>query len=290
MVGEASFGAPLQALGSGVSGELVLAQDDANAAGPSTTDACTPITNAAEVANKIALVDRGTCGFVVKVKNAQNAGAIAVVVADNAAGSPPAGLGGADPTITISSVRVTLADGNTLKAALPGVRVSLGLDLSVLAGTDREEGLMLVAAFNPVVAGSSISHFDAVARRNQLMEPAINNDLTSSVRPPEDLTLPQMTDVGWFSDADGVPDGVDACIGSDVRPTVIVGGANTGVPNAVLATGCTIGDLVAQCLAGASNHGGFASCVAHLTNALRDGGVISGAQKGAIQRAAARAR
>ena len=34
---------------------------------------------------KIALVDRGTCPFVVKVKNAQNAGAIGVVVADNVA-------------------------------------------------------------------------------------------------------------------------------------------------------------------------------------------------------------
>ena len=51
-----------------------------------------------------------------KVKNAQDAGAIGVIVADNVAGSPPAGLGGADPTITIPSVRVTLADGNTLKA------------------------------------------------------------------------------------------------------------------------------------------------------------------------------
>ncbi len=36
-----------------------------------------------------------------KVKNAQVAGAIAVLVADNVAGGPPAGLGGVDPTITI---------------------------------------------------------------------------------------------------------------------------------------------------------------------------------------------
>ena len=50
---------------------------------------------------KIALIDRGTCGFTIKVKNAQDAGAIAVIVADNIAGSPPAPMGGADATITI---------------------------------------------------------------------------------------------------------------------------------------------------------------------------------------------
>ena len=51
------------------------ALDAADTAGPTTTDACSAISNAAEVAGKIALIDRGTCGFVVKVKNAQNAGA-----------------------------------------------------------------------------------------------------------------------------------------------------------------------------------------------------------------------
>ena len=46
------------------------------------------------VNGKIAFVDRGTCTFVTKVKNAQAAGAIAVLVADTAAGCPPAGMGG----------------------------------------------------------------------------------------------------------------------------------------------------------------------------------------------------
>jgi hypothetical protein len=39
--------------------------------------------SAAAVAGKIALVDRGLCGFIVKLKNAQDAGAAAVLVADN---------------------------------------------------------------------------------------------------------------------------------------------------------------------------------------------------------------
>jgi uncharacterized repeat protein (TIGR01451 family) len=109
----------------GITGNVVIATDAANPSGPSTTDGCTALTNAAAVAGNIALIDRGTCGFIVKVKNAQNAGAIAVIIADNAPGNPPAGLGGTDPTITIPSVRVTLADGNTLKANIATLNASL---------------------------------------------------------------------------------------------------------------------------------------------------------------------
>lgn len=66
----------------------------------------------------IALVDRGFCNFTVKVANAQSRGASAVIVADNAPGIPTT-MGGADPSIIVPSVRVSLADGNTIKAGLP---------------------------------------------------------------------------------------------------------------------------------------------------------------------------
>ena len=290
MFGVAAFGSPITA--NGVSGVLVQALDAVEPATPTTlagtaTDGCSPFANAAAVAGKIALVDRGLCGFVVKVKNAQDAGAIAVIAADNVAGGPPGGLGGADPTITIPSGRVTLADGNALKAALPNVSVRLGLDLSVRAGTDRVRKLMMVAALDPVAPGSSISHFEAVASRNQLMEPSINGDLTHSVDPPEDLTAPLMTDIGWFSDADGVPDGRDLCIGSDQRPTVVIGTCNSQVPNTLLLHGCKITDGLDVCANEARNHGQYVACVALATNILKAAKVITGQQKGAIQSCAA---
>jgi hypothetical protein len=282
MLGTASFGAPLT--GAGVTGDVVLV-DDGVAPG---SDGCTPFGG---VSGQIALIDRGLCAFSIKVKNAQDAGAIGVIVADNLPGAPPAGLGGVDPTIFIPSGRITVTDGAAVKAALGSgtVRVTLGLDLSILAGTDRVQGKMMVAALNPVVGGSSISHYEAVASRNQLMEPAINPDLTSSVQPSEDLTLPLMTDIGWFSDQDGVPDGADSCLGSSPSPTVIIDGCNSNVPNTLFTNGCKISDQIAACAAGASNHGGFVSCVSHTTNALKKAGVISGAQKGAIQSCAAQA-
>lgn len=209
-VGGATFGPPLNAVG--VTGNLVLATDAVNAAGPSTTDGCTAITNAAAIAGNIALVDRGTCGFIVKAANVQAAGAIGMVVADNVAGSPPPDLGGVDPTIVIPAVRITLADGNLIKPLLGGgVNVTLLRDMTIRAGADGMNRAQLNAP-NPVVQGSSISHWDPIAFPNQLMEPAINGDLTHNLT-GNDLTLALMRDIGWYPDADveGIADADDNC-------------------------------------------------------------------------------
>jgi len=110
-----------------VTGDVVVSQDAADASGPSTTDACTALTNAADVAGKIAFVERGTCAFTIKVQNAQAAGAIGVIVADNAPGAV-ADLGGTATGITLPTLRITLADGNKLRAAT-------GLNVRLFRGT-----------------------------------------------------------------------------------------------------------------------------------------------------------
>jgi len=188
-VGVATFGPLLTS--SGVTGNVVLVNDGVG----TTSDACeTPFVNAGAVSGKIALIDRGTCGFTVKVKNAQNAGAIAVIVADNVAGCPPVGMGGVDATITIPSVRITQADGATLKANLgAGVNVTLKVDPAQLAGADAS-GRVEMFAPNPNQPGSSVSHWDTSAEPSLLMEPAITQGLSSQT----DLTTALFSDIGWF--------------------------------------------------------------------------------------------
>jgi hypothetical protein len=96
----------------GISGEVVVVND--GSANP--TEGCNPLVGFP--AGAVALVDRGTCAFVQKAVNAQAAGAVAMIVANNAAGAP-IDMGGTDPSITIPSGMISQADGNTIKAGLP---------------------------------------------------------------------------------------------------------------------------------------------------------------------------
>jgi PA domain len=275
-----------------VSNLVVAAADAADAAGPATTDGCSSFVNAPAVSGRIALVERGTCSFAVKARNATLAGAIGVIIYNNAANVNAAPPGMADDGIngafvTIPTVSVTRADGLKILGQTL-VSVNIGVDPTLRAGADVAGRARLYAPF-PVSAGSSVSHYDTVAFKNLLMEPAINPDLTHNLKAPDDLTLELLRDVGWFADADndGVADAVDCSAHSILTPTIVIGGENTGVTNVLFSSGCTISDLIQQIKDGAKNHGQFVSGVAHLTNDLNEAGMITGREKGAIQSAAA---
>jgi hypothetical protein len=324
-MGTAEFGPTLGY--PGLSGQLVQALDAVNAAGPSNTDGCTAILN--DVNGKIAFLNRGTCGFAVKTKNAELAGAIGVVIGDNAAGAAidlaGSGDGAFDKSITIAAVRVTLATANAIRGALAtdSVQVNLGTDpSSTLRGADNM-GRVLLYAPNPFVSGSSISHFDVTATRNLLMEPNSTGNLTHNLTPPDDLTLAQMRDIGWYPDTDidliedsvdncpntpnydqanydhdsegdvcdadddndGVDDVNDANPHSNVQATVTIGGCSSNAPNGVFPNGLTMMDRISAIVA--KNQGDFVSQVSAITNEANALGLISGAQKGAIQVCAA---
>jgi hypothetical protein len=87
-----------------------------------TSDGCETITNAAALNGKIALIRRGTCTFVFKVKAAQDAGAIGVIMMND--NRPITGLGGDDPTITIPSIMISEQDGNVIETAATAGTVS----------------------------------------------------------------------------------------------------------------------------------------------------------------------
>ncbi|MGH9245933.1 MAG: PxKF domain-containing protein [Acidimicrobiales bacterium] len=96
----------------GIAGDIVLVTSSTG----NPTEGCGPLVDFP--AGAVALVDRGTCTFVSKAANAQAAGAVAMIVANNVPG-PPIPLTGTDPSITIPSVMVSQDDGTTIKAGLP---------------------------------------------------------------------------------------------------------------------------------------------------------------------------
>lgn len=259
--GVAAFGPAPSA--SNFNGPIVVATDGVAAPGGGTLgDGCEPITS--NVAGKIAMVDRGLCTFVTKVKNAQNAGATAVIIA-NSLNRPAFEPGGADATITIPSIGISTADGAAVKAATTTVNAEFFFDPTRLAGA--AEGYVRLYAPPTVALGSSISHFDTVAAPNLLMEPFITSDLRSASN--LDLTPSLMRDVGW---------GIE---------TLKIGTCDSGVPS-VLRTGQMLHANVDACHAGAKNHGQFVSCMNRVTNDARNQGLLTGAQKGAITSCAAR--
>lgn len=184
----ASFGAAVPA--AGITGDVVTTVD---ATAPA-DDGCEAITN--NISGKIALIRRGFCAFTVKVKNAQDAGAIAAIIDNNAATGLP-GMGGADATVTIASYGISQADGDAIRTqlALPAtVNATLGFGTQ-LAGTQMSGGVSYVRmnAPNPVQPGSSVSHWTVDTFPNLLMEPSLNTSLFSDV----DLTIPLFRDIGW---------------------------------------------------------------------------------------------
>jgi hypothetical protein len=171
-----------------------------------------------------------------------------------------------------------------VKAATEAIAGVLTVDPAVLQGASPD-GHALLNAPNPVQPGSSISHWDPVTFPNQLMEPAINADLTHEVSAPVDLTLPLFRDIGWYADRDldFVDDeGVDQCVPSDLRPTVFVGTRDSGVANTFFANGCTISDLLTSCTGGTS-HGQVVSCTTRVVGALKAAGFLTPAERGLLQ-------
>jgi hypothetical protein len=97
-----------------LSGPVVLADDGTD----TVTDGCeAPLVNTMDTFNTIVLIDRGACTFVQKVKNAQDAGAAGVIIANNAPGTPTL-LGGDDPTIFIPAIHIPMTAGQEIKTAL----------------------------------------------------------------------------------------------------------------------------------------------------------------------------
>ncbi|TWI02397.1 putative secreted protein (Por secretion system target) [Flavobacterium tiangeerense] len=99
---------------------------------------CSAPSNAAALNGKIVILYRGSCNFVVKVKAAQDAGAIAVIIVNNAPGEIT--MSGDDATITIPAISVTKATGDAIieQMKLTAVNVKLQLETPPFINSDGD--------------------------------------------------------------------------------------------------------------------------------------------------------
>lgn len=119
---------------------------------------------------KIALVARGTCSFTTKVRNAQTAGAVAVVVVNNVAGDPVALA--ADGTLPAPTIPAYMAgkDDGVLLAARSGASTTIDADLAyvrstnenVMAGFSSEGPTQVDARVKPDVSAPGVNVLSSV--------------------------------------------------------------------------------------------------------------------------------
>ncbi len=122
------YGAVIAAFGPRLSLEpitanLVMVNDGGASSGGNL--GCNTLINADSVRGKIALVTRGTCSFQTKILNAQNAGAIAVVIVNTS--NNASAITGSGAGVNIPSVMISSTNGNTFKAALANSSINLSM-------------------------------------------------------------------------------------------------------------------------------------------------------------------
>jgi uncharacterized repeat protein (TIGR01451 family) len=104
---------------------------------------------AGSLTGSIALVSRGSCNFSVKIDNAAAAGAVGVIVYNNA-GGPPSSMGGTEST-TIPSLMISMADGIAVRdyviAHPDDTTVTLDSDSTLFSKPEWED---ILASFSSV--------------------------------------------------------------------------------------------------------------------------------------------
>lgn len=141
---ESSFSPPLAERGP-IEGDLVLADDGetTNDDGSSgvINDGCQPLINSNEISGNIALLQRSECAFVDKVRHAEEAGAIAALIYNNA--GDPILMTGPSAGIDIPALMIGQADANLILAELDdGNTVSVTLDKDLVYSAPENGNVM----------------------------------------------------------------------------------------------------------------------------------------------------
>jgi Subtilase family/PA domain len=145
----------------------------------------TPYSNAANIAGKICLVDRGGgIGFATKIGRAKASGAIAVIANNfNNPGQPPIVMGGLNGNDNIPAVMISRTDRDTIVAAAGGFDGTTGLPTNPTTAAINLDNGVVTQPTNPpgsaAVAGSPDTIASYSARGPRLPDSATKPDITA---------------------------------------------------------------------------------------------------------------
>lgn len=174
---------------------LVLARD---ADGGTANDACGPIapaTGALVLAERSLQPDGGLVCFVAqRALNAQDAGAVGLLVRHRQPGTGPVSYtGDAGVGLTIPVWGTSFEDGATLEDFLVSGGSTVTVDADGRSAGENLAGDVLLYTPSAFSDGSSVGHWDSSASPDLLMEPNINPRLPRNL----DLTPAALQDLGW---------------------------------------------------------------------------------------------
>jgi MYXO-CTERM domain-containing protein len=143
----------------------------------------------------IVLFEGGSCPALRITSVAAAGGALAVLISDPDEVAPPSSVEAPAEEIAalpvgIPTIGVTFDDASLLAAG--GEDVTLDADSGRLVGTDAQ-GRMYLYASDPIVPGSSVSHWDPLARPNLMEEPNASYQVSHDLR----MEAALMRDIGW---------------------------------------------------------------------------------------------
>jgi hypothetical protein len=106
-------------------------------------DACT-VLPAGSLTGFIGLAERGTCDFVTKVENMQNAGATGAIIYNAVSSAAPGNMGGVNANIYIMSELIDNAEGEYIKSQLTNnVPVNVSMSYSTKQDGSFDNGVMI---------------------------------------------------------------------------------------------------------------------------------------------------
>jgi subtilisin family serine protease len=147
----------------------------------------TAFTNAAQVSGNIVLIDRGVVTFSVKAQNAMAAGAVGIIIANNAGDPITQDTSTASPAVNIPDVMISTADGNTIKAAasFDGTTGVAANACNVTIATDQGA---VVRPANPAGSAAGAGSPDTIAIYSSRGPRSPDNALKPDITAPAEVT------------------------------------------------------------------------------------------------------